>query len=62
MASDEDYSSSRSMLNSFENDGSFMEVYKQKLKQQEEDASKKQEPPRKIESDKRKTANLLLQV
>lgn len=61
MASDED-SSSRCMLNSFENDGSFMEVYKQKLKQQEEDASKKQEPPRKIESDKRKTANLLLQV
>ena len=50
------------MLNSFENDGSFMEVYKQKLKQQEEDASKKQEPPRKIESDKGKTANLLLQV
>ena len=49
-------------MNSFVNDGSFFEIYKQRLKQQENAADKKTEDTAETEAEKRKTANLLLQV
>ena len=46
--------------NYFANDGSFLEIYKQRLKEQENNADEKKDV--KAETEKRKTTNLLLQV
>jgi hypothetical protein len=46
--------------NSFANDGSFLEMYKQRIKEQENTADEKKDV--KVETEKRKTTNLLLQV
>ena len=46
-------------INSFANDGSFFEIYKQRLKEQEKVSDKKDD---KAETEKPKTTNLLLQV
>ncbi len=46
--------------NCFANDGSFLEIYKQRLKEQENNADEKKDV--KAETEKRKTTNLLLQV
>ncbi|XP_028397930.1 telomerase RNA component interacting RNase-like [Dendronephthya gigantea] len=48
-------------MNSFVNDGSFFEIYKQRLKEQKNVADKKTENTAETEAEKRKTANLLLQ-
>jgi hypothetical protein len=47
-------------INSFANDGSFFEIYKQRLKEQEKVPDEKKDD--KTENEKRKMTNLLLQV
>ena len=49
-----------SCINSFANDGSFFEIYKQRLKEQEKVADEKKND--KAKNDKPKMTNLLLQV
>ena len=48
-------------VNSFANDGSFLEIYKQRLKELENAPDEKKDAS-KDEREERKTANLLLQV
>ena len=49
-------------LNSFANDGSFLELYKQKSKEQENAADQQKDVTAEADTEKRKTTNILLQV
>ena len=55
-------SKTNSSLNSFANDGSFLELYKEKSKEQENAADGKKDVTPKAPSEKRKTTSMLLQV